>query len=72
MFPSPERTANAFAPVFVPAKEAAGVAESGKRAANREGVSFLRTQNNAAVHAVGSGTCRLQCSLPEATRQTIK
>lgn len=72
MFPSPERTSNAFAPVFVPEKEAAGVAESGKRGANREGVKFLRTQNNAAAHAAGSGTCRSQSTLPGAIRQAIK
>ena len=52
--------ANPAATVFVPAKDAAGVAESGKSAARAEGVEFLRRQNNAAVYAVGSGTYRFQ------------
>ena len=56
MFSSPERTANALATVFVPAKDAAGVTESGKPAAQAEGVRFLRMESGAAVYAVGSGS----------------
>jgi alpha-L-rhamnosidase len=57
--------ATATATVYVPAKDAAGVTESGKPAAQAEGVKFLRLQNKAAVYAVGSGTCRFQSALPE-------
>jgi hypothetical protein len=32
------------------------------------GVKLLRPQNNAAVYAVGSGTCRFQSTLPEIIR----
>jgi alpha-L-rhamnosidase len=49
----------------VPAKEAAGVTESGKPATVTEGVNFLRMQDNAAVYAVGSGTFRFQSTIPE-------
>ncbi len=47
--------ANATATVYVPAKDAAGVSESGKLAAKADGVKFLRMENGAAVFAVGSG-----------------
>ena len=57
--------ANTSATVFVPAKDAATVTESGKPAAQAEGVKFLRLENNAAVYAVGSGTYRFQSTLPE-------
>ena len=56
---------NTTATVFVPAKAAAGVTESGKPAAQAEGVKFLRMENNAAVYAVGSGTYQFQSSLSE-------
>ena len=49
----------------MPAKDAAGVTESGKPAAQAEGVQFLRMDNEAAVYAVGSGTYRFQSTLPE-------
>ena len=47
--------ANTTATVHVPAKDAAGVSESGKPAATAPGVAFLRMENGAAVFAVGSG-----------------
>ena len=47
--------ANTSATVFVPAKEASGVTESGRRAGKSEGVKFLRMESGAAVYAVGSG-----------------
>jgi alpha-L-rhamnosidase len=56
---------NATATVFVPAKDAAGVTESGKPVDQAQGVNFLRTENNAAVYAVGSGTYRFQSTLTE-------
>lgn len=52
--------------VYVPAKDAAGVTESGKAIVPGSGVEFLRTENSAAVYAVGSGTYRFQSSLPDA------
>ena len=57
--------ANTTATVYVPAKAAAGVTESGQPAAQAEGVKFLRLENNAAVYAVGSGTYQFQSTLPE-------
>jgi alpha-L-rhamnosidase len=54
---------NTTATVFVPAKDAAGVTESGKPAGEAEGVKFLRMENNAAVYAVGSGTYQFQSQL---------
>ena len=63
---------NATATVFVPAKDAAGVTESGKPAASAEGVKFLRVQNEAAVYAVGSGVYCFQSTLPEAVSQAAK
>ena len=57
--------ANTTATVYVPAKDAAGVTESGKPADEAAGVKFLRMENNAAVYAVGSGTYRFQSRLME-------
>jgi alpha-L-rhamnosidase len=47
--------ANTTATVYVPAKDAAAVTESGKPAAQAEGVKFLRMEDKAAVFEVGSG-----------------
>jgi len=46
---------NTTATVHVPARDAAGVTESGKSAAQSSGVSFLRMENGAALYTVGSG-----------------
>jgi len=54
---------NSTATVFVPAKDAASVTESGKPAGEAEGVKFLRMESNAAVYAVGSGTYQFQSRL---------
>ncbi len=54
---------NTTATVFVPAKDAASITESGKPAGEAEGVKFLRMENNAAVYAVGSGNYRFQSQL---------
>jgi alpha-L-rhamnosidase len=56
--------ANTTATVYVPAKDAAGVTESGKPIAKAVGVTFLKMENNAAVYAVASGTYRFQSTLP--------
>ena len=55
--------ANTTATVYIPAKDATGVTESGKPAAKAQGMKFLRMENNAAVYAVGSGTYRFQSIL---------
>jgi alpha-L-rhamnosidase len=56
--------ANTSATVYVPAKDAASVTESGQPAAQAEGVKFLRMEKNAAVYAIGSGSYRFQSPLP--------
>ena len=56
---------NTTATVFVPAKDATVVTESGKPVDQAAGVKFLRMENNAAVYAVGSGTYRFQSRLME-------
>lgn len=55
--------ANTAATVYVPAKDAADVAESGKPAGKAEGVKFLRMEENAAVYAIGSGNYQFQSRL---------
>ena len=50
--------ANTRATVYVPAKDAGNVTESGKRADQAEGVTLLRMEDNAAVFEVGSGSYR--------------
>jgi len=59
---------NTSATIFVPSKDAVAVTESGKPAAKADGVKFLRTENNAAVYAVGSGTYRFKSTLPQTTQ----
>ena len=54
---------NSTATIFVPAKDAATVTESGKPVRDAEGVKFLRMENNAAVYAVGSGNYQFQSQL---------
>jgi alpha-L-rhamnosidase len=60
---------NTTATVCVPAKDAAGVTESGKPAAKANGVKFLRMENGAAIYEVGCGTYRFQSTLPETNKQ---
>ena len=55
--------ANTTATVYVPAKAAASVTESGRPAGSAEGVTFLRMEDNAAVYAVRSGTYRFRSTL---------
>ena len=56
--------ANTAATVHVPANAEASVTESGTPASQAKGVKFLRTENHAAVYAVGSGTYSFQSLLP--------
>ena len=60
--------ADTTATVYVPAKDAAGVTESGKPATLAEGVKFLRMDANAAVFDVGSGSYQFQSTPPEAVK----
>jgi alpha-L-rhamnosidase len=53
--------ANTTATLFVPAKDADGVTESGKPAIKAKGVKFLRMENGAAIYEAGSGCYRF-CS----------
>jgi alpha-L-rhamnosidase len=55
--------ANTTATVFVPAKDAAGITESGKPASKAKGVKFLRMEANAAVYEAGSGTYHFESKL---------
>ena len=57
--------ANTSATVYVPAAGAARVTESGKPAAQTQGVKFLRLENGAAVYEVGSGVYKFRSSLRE-------
>jgi alpha-L-rhamnosidase len=57
---------NTTATVYVPAKDAAVVTESGKPASDVAGVKFMGMENNAAVYEVASGTYQFQSSLTEA------
>ncbi len=49
---------NTTATVYVPAKDAVGVTESGKSVSKAKGVHFLRMENGAAVYEVESGHYR--------------
>ena len=51
---------NSTATIYVPAKDAASVTESGKPAGEANGVKFLRMENGAAIYAVGSGNYQFQ------------
>ena len=57
--------ANTTATVFVPTEDAAGVTESTQPAAQAEGVTFLRSEDRAAVYAVRSGIYRFQSTFSE-------
>jgi alpha-L-rhamnosidase len=51
---------NTTATLHVPARDAAGVTESGQPADRAEGVRFLKMENGAAVYEVASGTYRFR------------
>ncbi len=59
---------NSTATIYVPAKDAASVTESGKPATKAVGVKFLRMENGAAVYAVGSGTYQFQSALTKTAK----
>lgn len=64
--------ANTTATVYVTAKDASGVTESGKSALKAKGVKFQLMENGTAVFAVGSGAYRFESILAEAQIQKIK
>ena len=51
---------NTTATVYVPARDAAKVTESGKSASKSPGVRFIRSENGAAVYEIGSGAYRFE------------
>jgi alpha-L-rhamnosidase len=53
---------NTTATVFVPAKDAAGVTESGKPVGSIADTQFLRMEDHSAVYTLGSGTYRFRSS----------
>ena len=55
---------NTTATIFVPARDAASVTESGQAAAQAKGVKFQRMQNGAAVYEVGSGSYQFKVPCP--------
>ncbi len=55
--------ANTTATVWLPAKDAAGVTESGKPAGAAKGVKFLRAEDDRAVFEVQSGTYSFRAAL---------
>jgi alpha-L-rhamnosidase len=56
--------ANTTATVFVPARDAASVTESGKSANQATGLTFLRFENRMAAFEAGSGTYQFQSTFP--------
>jgi len=60
--------ANTTATVYVPAKEAGGVTESGKPIDSAASVKFLRQEPDAAVYAVGAGSYRFQAAFSESSK----
>jgi len=56
--------ANTTATVYVPAKSAKSVTESGRSANSAEGVKFLRIKQGKAVFAVGSGHYEFKSKIP--------
>ncbi|MCX6996933.1 MAG: hypothetical protein NTV49_07570 [Kiritimatiellaeota bacterium] len=64
--------ANTTATVFVPAKDVAGVTESGKPAVQAGGVRLLRTADHAAVYVIGAGTYHFQSTPPEFHGQNLE
>ena len=51
---------NTTATVYVPARDAAQVTESGQRASEAPGIKLLRHENGAAAYAIGSGSYRFE------------
>jgi alpha-L-rhamnosidase len=52
--------ANTTATVFVPAKSAGDVTESGKPVSQSSGVKFLREENGRAIYEIASGEYKFE------------
>lgn len=59
---------SAMATVYMPVRDGGAVTESGKPAAEAEGVRFLRLESGAAIYEVSSGTYRFESSRMNTTR----
>jgi alpha-L-rhamnosidase len=57
--------ANTSARVYIPAKQGSAISESGKPAAQAEGVKYVGTEDNAAVFEVGSGQYEFAASVQQ-------
>ena len=57
--------ANTTATVYLPARDAASITESGKALAQAQGVKFLRTEGNRVVLAVESGSYHFSTGTPQ-------
>jgi alpha-L-rhamnosidase len=57
--------ANTTATIYVPAKTAAAVTESGKPVSQVESVKFLRVEKGTAVFEVGSGIYQFGTTVPK-------
>jgi alpha-L-rhamnosidase len=53
---------NTTATVYVPTQDAAKVTESGKPAAEADGVKFLRQENGSWIYKVDAGSYRFECA----------
>jgi alpha-L-rhamnosidase len=63
---------NTTATVYVSAKDAARVTESGNPADKAPGVKFLKQENGCALYEVGSGTYQFVSTLPKSMQGKIK
>ena len=59
---------NTTATVYVPAKDAASVTESGNPADKAAGIKFLKQENGCAIYEVSSGTYHFISTLPESIK----
>jgi alpha-L-rhamnosidase len=55
---------NTTATVYVPAKDAATVTEGGKPAGKEIGIRYLRTEAEAAIYEIGSGSYQFESRMP--------
>ena len=59
---------NTTATVYVPAKDATSVTESGNPADKAAGIKFLKQENGCAIYEVSSGTYHFISTLPESIK----
>jgi alpha-L-rhamnosidase len=56
---------NTTATVYLPAKESAGITESGQPASKAVGIEFVKMQNDTVIYKICSGTYEFQSILPK-------